>query len=68
MKKAVAERLNHMSPQALLKYPPEGRQLRQSDALILAYPKAPDRERAWYTTTSSEEKRRPLWPGPLCKG
>ena len=47
LKKAVAERLNRMSPQALLKYRAEGRHFRQRDALILAHPKAPDREHAW---------------------
>lgn len=46
LKRAVAQRLNAMSPQALLKYRQGGRGFRQRDALILCHPKAPDREHA----------------------
>jgi hypothetical protein len=42
LKRAVAWRLNAMSPQALLKYRKEGHAFSQRDALILAHPKPQD--------------------------
>ncbi|MDM7323476.1 MAG: TROVE domain-containing protein [Thermus sp.] len=46
LKKAVAERLNRMSPRALIKYAANNRLFSQRDALILSHPKAADREHA----------------------
>lgn len=67
LKKAVAERLNRMSPRALIKYAANNRLFSQRDALILSHPKAADREHALSTTTwcgARELPRRPwpLWP------
>ena len=42
LKKAVAQRLNQMSPWALLKYRARGRLFSQRDALLLCHPKAVD--------------------------
>jgi 60 kDa SS-A/Ro ribonucleoprotein len=42
LKRAVASRLNAMSPRALLKYQRKGRSFSQRDALILSHPKPQD--------------------------
>jgi 60 kDa SS-A/Ro ribonucleoprotein len=46
LKKAVANRLNSMSPAALLKYQKRGRSFSQRDALIISHPKPQDQNRA----------------------
>lgn len=46
LKQAVAERLNTMSPSALLKYRRRGRGVSQKDALILSHPQPKDRDHA----------------------
>jgi len=46
LKQAVAERLNTMSPAALLKYRRRGRSVSQKDALILCHPQPKDRDHA----------------------
>lgn len=46
LKQAVAERLNTMSPAALLKYRRRGRGVSQKDALILSHPQPKDRDHA----------------------
>lgn len=46
LKQAVAERLNTMSPAALLKYRRRGRNVSQKDALILCHPQPKDRDHA----------------------
>ena len=46
LKRAVASRLNAMSPQALLKYHRKGRAFSQRDALILSHPRPQDRAHA----------------------
>jgi hypothetical protein len=46
LKRAVAKRLNAMSPRALLKYQRKGRSFSQRDALILSHPKPQDEAHA----------------------
>ncbi|RIH81542.1 60 kDa SS-A/Ro ribonucleoprotein [Meiothermus luteus] len=46
LKKAVAKRLNSMSPHALLKYHKKGHTFSQRDALILAHPRPRDQAHA----------------------
>jgi 60 kDa SS-A/Ro ribonucleoprotein len=46
LKKAVASRLNSMSPAALLKYQKRGRSFSQRDALIISHPKPQDQNHA----------------------
>jgi 60 kDa SS-A/Ro ribonucleoprotein len=46
LKRAVASRLNAMSPRALLKYQRKGRSFSQRDALILSHPKPQDEAHA----------------------
>ncbi len=46
LKRAVARRLNAMSPRALLKYQRKGRSFSQRDALILSHPKPEDEAHA----------------------
>ena len=46
LKKAVASRINSMSPVALLKYQKRGRSFSQRDAVIISHPKSQDQNHA----------------------